>query len=380
MNDIVLRLLAGNRVEWIDAQRIVHEGWPPPREDRRVTVLVPSEMVVLLELARPAGSDRQLAQALPFLVEEQLVAPIETQHVAWAPANESNRLRVAAVSRAQLDDWLSALCAGGIEPDALIPESLALPWVAERPILLIDNQRFVMRLGESSALSGSLDELPGFLAAAGIANPQNAIETWTVADGAASAPWPAQRGVAHALHACTDAIGEIALNLLQGNYSPRRRSKRLDTTWRWAIGATALALFALLLAPIAERQMLAGEVAAQRAEMDALLKRALPNAGAIADPARQLQSALGARGLGQGDSLMDLLSRAAPAIATDSRLVVDSLDYRDRRLELIVQAEGVGNLDALRQRLARTGLTAEIASSTPGTRGIQGRLRIGDSP
>jgi len=45
-----------------------------------------------------------------------------------------------------------------------------------------------------------------------------------------------------------------------------------------------------------------------------------------------------------------------------------------------VQADGMAALDALRGRLARAGLTAEIVSSTPGTQGVQGRLRIGDVP
>jgi hypothetical protein len=45
-----------------------------------------------------------------------------------------------------------------------------------------------------------------------------------------------------------------------------------------------------------------------------------------------------------------------------------------------VQAGSVADLDGLRQRLARSGLHAEIADTTPGTRGVQGRLRLGAAP
>jgi len=375
---ITLRLLADDRVEWIDVQEIVHDGWPPSGPDTQVIVLVPGETVTLLELPRVAGTDRQLTQALPALVEEQLVAPVELQHLAWWPAGDGDRLCVAAVLRAEMDGWLARLRAAGLEPDVLMPDTLALPWQDARPLLLVDAERFVLRLGEACALAGSPAELPGFVAAMGLADPVAGLATWAVAD--APTPWPARRIVEHALHALAAGERAASVNLLQGDYSPRRRTRRLDATWRWALGALVLALLTLLVTPLVERQLLAGAVAQQRADMQALARRAVPPGRSITDPVRQLQAALGARGLGQGDGALDLLTRVAPAIAADPQLATDSLSYRRPRLELVVQADGMAALDALRGRLARAGLTAEIVSSTPGTQGVQGRLRIGDVP
>jgi type II secretory pathway component PulL len=136
----------------------------------------------------------------------------------------------------------------------------------------------------------------------------------------------------------------------------------------------------VLLTPLVERQLLAGAVAQQRAEMQALARRVVPAGRAVTDPVRQLQAALGAHGLGQGDGALDLLTRVAPAIAADSQLATDSLNYRRPHLELVMQAPDMAALDALRGRLSHAGLTAEIVSSTPGTQGVQGRLRIGDVP
>jgi general secretion pathway protein L len=234
----------------------------------------------------------------------------------------------------------------------------------------------VLRLGEARALAGSAGELPGFIAALGLTDQQ--LETWAVAE--ASVPWPAQRTVAHALHALATDEPAWSTNLLQGAYAPRRRTRRLDSTWRWALGLVALALLTLLLTPLVERQLLAGAVAQQRTEMQGLARRVLPAGRPVTDPVRQLQAALGAHGLGQGDGALDLLTRVAPAIAADPQLATDSLSYRRPRLELVVQAHDMAALDALRGRLARAGLTAEIVSSTPGTQGVQGRLRIGDVP
>lgn len=375
---ITLRLLADDRVEWIDAQAVVHDGWPPPDPDTWLTALVPGEAVTLLDLPRVAGTDRQLTQALPALVEEQLVAPVESQHLAWWPAGDGGRLGVAAVLRADMDAWLARLRAAGLEPDVLVPDTLALPWRDARPCLLVEAERFVLRLGEACALAGTPAELPGFVAAMGLADPLVQPATWAVAD--APAPWPVQRTVEHALHALAAGERAASENLLQGDYSPRRRTRRLDAAWRWALGAVALALLTLLVTPLVERQLLAGAVAQQRAEMQALARRVVPAGRPVADPVRQLRTALGAHGLGQGDGALDLLTRVAPAIAADPRLAADSFSYRRPRLELVVQADGMAALDALRGRLARAGLTAEIVGSTPGTQGVQGRLRIGDVP
>jgi general secretion pathway protein L len=374
---ITLRLLADDRIEWIDVQGTVRGGWPPADPDTHVTVLVPGEAVTLLELPRVAATDRQLTQALPALVEEQLVAPVEMQHLAWWPAGAGDRLCVAAVLRTDMENWLARLRAAGLEPDVLLPDTLALPWQDNRPLLLVEAERFVLRLGEARALAGSPGELPGFIAALGL-DPVAGLGIWTVAE--APVPWPPRRTIEHALHAFASAEHAPAVNLLQGDHSPRRRTRRLDSSWRWAIGLVALALLTLLLTPLVERQLLAGAVAQQRAEMQALARRVLPAGRPITDPARQLQAALGAHGLGQGDGALDLLTRVAPAIAADPRLATDSLSYRRPRLEVVVQADDMAGLDALRGRLTRAGLTAEIASSTPGTQGVQGRLRIGDVP
>ena len=64
---------------------------------------------VLLDIPRPPGSERQLQHALPFAIEDQVVAPIETQHVAWAVADNPSRQRVAVVARSTLEAWLAPL-------------------------------------------------------------------------------------------------------------------------------------------------------------------------------------------------------------------------------------------------------------------------------
>lgn len=376
MTRVLLRLRADGRSEWMGVDGVVREGWPTPRREERVVVLVPGEDVLLLEVPRIAGSERQWSQALPFLAEEQLVLPIESQHVAWSRISREECLRVAVVTRARMDGWLAQLHEAGLEPDSLLPEALALPWHPDRSTLLVDGDRCVLRLGESSALTGNAGEIAALVE---FVAPASVIETWRVGDSQSPLPAQPQHVVPHALHAFATQQ-DAGLNLLQGDYAPRRRTGDLARAWR---RAAALACIALLLGafhPLLDRHKLAGKVAMQRAEMVQLYRRAVKDATEMDDPARRMQVALSARGLGHRDGAVNLLAQIASTIAADDRLVLDSLEYRDRRLELIVQAGSVANLDGLRQRLTRIGLTAEIVGTTPGTQGVQGRLRIGAKP
>ena len=375
MSEVLLRLLADGGSEWIDTDGVVASGWPLPQPGQRTVVLVPAEDVLLLEVARGAGNERQWAQALPFVIEEQLVSPVESQHVAWARGVHDARIRVAVVARTRLEAWLTQLRAAGIEPDMLLPETLALPWQPDRPVLRVDGERCLLRIGESSALSGDAGEIAAFVQCT---ETLPGVDAWLVGDGYSPLPVQDQRIVAHALHAFV--VPDTSLNLLQGDYAPRGRAQGLARHWRWAAALAGIALLLALLHPLLDRHKLAGKVAAQQAEMEQLYRRAVPQANVVDDPARRLQSALAARGLGRGEGVISLLAQAAPALAADGSLALDSFEFRERRLELIVQAGSVADLDALRQRLAHAGLTAEIAGTTPGTRGVQGRLRIGAGP
>ena len=375
MTQLLLRLRGDGGSEWLDADGVVHDGWPPPQRADRVVVLVPAEDVLLLDVARIAGSERQWSQALPFVVEDQLVLPVESQHVAWWRGGRDDRICVAVVARTRLEAWLAQLHAAGVAPDVLLPESLALPWDPDRPTLLVDGGRCVLRIGESSALSGEVGEIVAFAAHA---QSMPAVDAWLVGDESSPLPAQEEHVVTHALHAFSAL--DANLNLLQGDYVPRGRSDGLARRWRRAAVLVCIALLLALLHPLLDRHKLAGKVAAQRAEMEQLYRRAVPSATSVNDPTRQLQSALAARGLAHDDGVMNLLAQLAPALAADDRLALDSLEYRDRHLELVVQAGSVADLDALRQRLARNGLSAEIASTTPGTRGVQGHLRLGAAP
>lgn len=371
MSRILVRISTTGDAEWISDEGAVRTGWPTQGPDDQVIVLVPAEDVLLLEVARIAGNQRQWSKAIPFLVEDLLVLPIEAQHVAWKWAGGNEPIQVCVVAHARMEEWIGRLREAGLEPEAMVTESLALPLRDDAPSLLVDGERILLRRANAQALTGTTDEVVAIL---DCTEPLAEANAWLVGDSQTSFPSRTRSTIPHALHAFTPR--DDTLNLMQGAYPPRRRLVSLTRHWRRAAALACVALLLLALYPVIDRQKLVGKVAEQRIEMQKLYRQAVPGTGAVDDPARRLQSALAIRGFGQSDGAMRLLARAAPAIAADSRLSLDSLEYRERRLELIVQASGVPDLDRLRQSLTHNGLKAEIAGTTPGTNGIEGRLHV----
>lgn len=375
MRSILLRMKSNGEVEWMDDAGEVTTGWPTSATYDRLTVLVPAEDVLLLEIGRVPGNQRLWSKAIPFLVEDLLVLPIEAQHVAWKWLGDDRPILVCVVAHARMEEWTNRLREVGLEPEVMVPESLALPFHGDAPSLLIDGEHALLRLTHTQALSGRTDEI---VAIVNSMEPALEPHTWLVAEGQAPFPPRTTTVVAHALHAFS--LRDGALSLLQGAYTTRKRLDGLARHWRRTTVLASIALLLLASYPVIDRQKLTTKIAEQRREMQTLYRQMVPGTKVVEDPAILLKSALANRGLGQSSGALQVLARVAPVIAADSRLSLDSIEYRDRRLELIVQSEGVSDLDRLRQSLVRDGLKVEIAGTMPGTNGTEGRLRVWETP
>ena len=133
---LLIRLRPDGAAEWLALGRDGRvlagpQAGLPAERGERIDVIVPSDTVLLLRAPRVAKQRHQLEQALPFAIEEQLAAPVESLQVAIADSDGGDTLVAAVVSHARLDAWLAPLRAAGLEPDRVVPESWLLPWAAD---------------------------------------------------------------------------------------------------------------------------------------------------------------------------------------------------------------------------------------------------------
>lgn len=372
----LIRWLAEGRTEWVatSSQGAVLQGPQPglpSGEADRVVLILPAESVLLLESPRVARSAAQLAKALPFAIEEQIAAPIETQHVAFAET-ASDALAVAVVERSRLGHCVQSLAAAGLRVDAAYSELQCLPRAPEsRATLALIEGRALIRWGRHGGIAlpaEQLDTLAPWLARVGV----DLDQALRYADlpgagealGGAALSWLARH-----------VPGADVPNLMQGEFAPARRQAAAASQWRWAAALAALAFGLGLLQPWLEARALQRHVEQRQAEMEQLLRQALPGLQRVVDPVAQLRAAMGGSA-STGDALA-LLGRIAPIINSGNQLTIEGIEYRAGSLELVVMGADVASLDSLRERLSTLpALQVELTAATPGSRGVEGRLRL----
>ncbi|MGH8121531.1 MAG: type II secretion system protein GspL, partial [Rudaea sp.] len=241
---LLLRLHDDGTLAWLAqdaggrALSAASAGAPPPEtlaRAQRIVVLVPSAQVLLLDAPALSKQSSQLAKAVPFALEDRLASPVEELHFALGASSGDAAIAVAVVARDVLRAWIDALARHGIHADALIPETLALPYADDCATLLIENERALLRSGAAQAAACEVASLPGWLAA----GPPATLEVFVFRAAPAQA-LPATIARYHerqrdALVFFAAQLGaEPSPNLLQGEFAPRHRQVPAQRLWRLA--------------------------------------------------------------------------------------------------------------------------------------------------
>lgn len=381
----LIRFLDDTRSQWLAldrAGRVVAgptAGLPPSPPEADSIVLVPSCDVLLLEAPRVARQRRQLDRALPFAIEDQLVGSVEQCHVAVLDDDQPDSVIAAVVAHERIETWRAALDAGGVQADVLLPESILLPW-EEGPTLLLDGNTATLRLARGVALSGETAEVAQWLALSARSDPQPALRVVGRGDALPVLQGEVSRIAADPLIWLAGRLGGVPLgsfNVLTGPYQPARRGLGDVRGWAWAAAFVGFAVLLAMVSMAVERWQLDRDQVQTRAQMATLLREALPEVQRVVDPRAQLAAEL-ARRSGQASSggVLTVLARIAPQLSGSGRYTLDGIEYRGGTLDLTLRAGDVATLDELRERMAALGLVAELTSMTPGSNGVEGKLRL----
>ena len=133
------------------------EAHDPTEFDGRVIVIVPGESVLLTSANVPSKQYRQIIQAVPYVVEEQLAMDVEACFFALGKRG-TGEVEVAVVTRAILTGWLQQLGELGIETSTIISETSLLP-SSRGTCIVIDNERVHLRWGSGKGLTTNKEDL-----------------------------------------------------------------------------------------------------------------------------------------------------------------------------------------------------------------------------
>lgn len=372
----------------------------PLAANRRVIVLIPATEVTSAEPELPAKNATKLAQLAPYALEEQLATDIDSMHFAVGKRGINGKTPVAAVHRERFESWLTALRAGGIEPDAMYSEAAVVPSPGESTgaTIIVDNNLVYARHSQSPAFVIDAEPLEEslHLALGQTLDGDNPIlrdlQVFVAQEDYDRSP-SAFEAIAQRIQGlqikllpegalplfALEAAKNSAVDFLCGAYERKSSFSASFEPWRYAavlVGVAAVLHFSYSGIRLWQASGVEKNLDRQIRE---LVVQTLPGT-TLDDPRngrKQFESRLSAarQGGGNGDLLMSLATLGqALAQAPDTR--IEALSYRTQTIDLRVTAPNVDALDKIQQSTTAAGLVTQIQSATPRDSKVEGRLQL----
>lgn len=354
--------------------------------DTRLVALVPADQVLALPIAIPGRSAAEMRRATPFAVEEHLTEDIESMHVATDALVRGADVMCLAVPRSALTGWLEMLAAHGLAPRFLTADAMALPSAPHTIAVLHEGERALVRCDDRLA-GVDAAMLPVVLEglcerADGVAPPSllevngavRAVELGALPLG------ECERRDRPALDFLADsfAAGSDAVNLLQGEFAPRRSTWANLPHWKSLAALAAAGLLVWLSAMATEGWWANRQAIALREQAAALYRDIYGVEQVVGNPANRMRSQLGGSPQGGpgGRALIGHLGAGLTSSVGEYEL--RTLSYADGRgLAADVIVPSYDALDRLEQDLTDKGVQLTIASAEQEDGRVRARLRVG---
>ncbi len=398
---VVIRLghAPHEQVEWIVADDAGTRRSPPAAgtlaeasagiQGRPVIVLVPATEALTTAVKLPIRGTSKLLAALPYALEEQVAADVETLHFAAGERRDSGARPVAAITRATLDDWLAVLGEAGIQPWKIIPENYGLARIPGTMSVLIDGDLVFFNDGEDLEFVLQGANPSDALVAAGrlkdraeddaVPEPSGHLVVYCDAadEERLSHDWIALRHELHSVDinllpdgalprlAVTVASGR-GVNLLQGRYGPKADYGSWLRPWSRAAMLLGTLVVLLFAAKGADYWRLSQEEAALQAQFTQAWQQIRPGNGEpVMDPVGAVNSikrSLG--GTAATPVFLASLSELSAAMAQNEAARIEAISYRAGVIDVRVTTPDVETVGNIQKAIIASGQFAASIQST----------------
>jgi len=357
----------------------------------RVVVIVAACGVVLVAAAVPTQNKKRLMAALPFALEDQLISDVEDLHFALGTRNENAETNCVVVDRDHMDRWTEKLKKFNIKAHFIVPDVLAVPYVAGSWSVLVEENNVLIRTDLQSGFSVETDnakEVLNLLLKENSECPPELLYVYRTDDGVNSFSALSELSLEIKEDVCADSFLPLihgldtgsAINLLQGDYS---RREQLGKVWRPWLPAAAMCA-GLVFLQLATTTVNYFQLKSQSDELKVQIKQvylnAFPGAKNVVNPrvqmTRKLKALRGGAGQG-GSSALALISGAAPVFKSTAGLEIKSVRYKDGKLNIDLIIKDLQTLDSLKQKLVQNaGMRVDIVSANSRNNKVESRLKI----
>jgi general secretion pathway protein L len=362
-------------------------------DNRQVVVVIPSDNVLYFHPEVPRTATARLRQAIPYLLEDNLLEPVEHYHFALGKRSEVGRMPVAVIPDALMVDWQARFHEASIHPAVMVTDVLCLPWQQGQWTLYLDDEQVRLRSGEHSGLVSEWDNLPLLIAGLLKENetpPERVVvyaedptaleprleEAKAKLAEAGEVEWTSHQ--AELFELCIHNFRDSgAINLLQGPYKYKREFNRQLGPWRLAASLVA----GLLLLWLADYALgywrLSRELHWLDAQITEEIHKGFPEIKTIRQPLNQVNVVMGQLRGQSGSSLYSQLMMAMGKALQASPGTLQEIHYRNERLVVELQFPDLQSVNSFEQRLqGQQGIAVKVLSANKKDAFVLARVQI----
>jgi general secretion pathway protein L len=374
--DLVIRVPAqdGEPTQWVWVQdgrrKRSGDGLPPDTDDAfdRLFLVLPSSDVFVARVPLAARSEREARQAAPFLIEDDLAAPIDDTETFIGAADGTGQRLVYALRRPLADDWRTLIERIPARKRHVLPDAFAAMDFAEDVVLFADDGDLLIcrPKADRPALRIEADLMPEALPAALAAANPGSLAVSEAIDWAeiAGLPLPQpRRFAAFDLAVTVVSLPQELLERLPG-FATTRSGGTPWAAWLkpFRRAGAALAASVLIVAVLLGAEGVYYQ--AQRAAIDdagtALFAATFPGTPAV-NPEVQLRRQVAALEGAGGSDFLALATAVAELTRSVDSVRIDTLRY-DRALNVLnvsARYADFSDFEALNAAAAELGVVLE---------------------
>lgn len=361
-------------------------------EQHKVVVLIDSANVHLNHVKLPTSNRQKMQRAIPFALEDQLAEDVERFHFVMGKSESDFGVPVAGIHRDTIETLLNAFNEAGIVLDAVLPDAICSPIAEGQWSVLVYGDKALVQFHDLIGTVIDTINLPLLLESSlndaeikpdkiacyyleGEAPPMTLEQTDADIETVK---------IAYNTHPLVIFGGAYAkaksLNLLQGQYKPKRRTSGQWYRWRLAASLAAVWLVLYLGTALFELNRLEQKNNTLSAEIDSIYKKTFPASKRIINARVQMEQKLNElKGGGStvGSQFLSLLTDSAAILSDQKEIQIQSIDFRNNLMNIGLTANRLQSVETLNEQLNTSStIKAEIISATSEKNRVNGSIRM----
>ena len=403
MNQGLLIRWKGESVEWLihDAGQPIQEGqgsiealtealaaMDPPLVDPEASVLISGQEALITQITVPSKPTRQILDAIPFLVEEQIVGSID-DHFIGLGRREGDQLSVVVLRQEIMRSVIDAFDEAGIRVEFIGVDSQLLQHENMIRLLVEEDMVHVIKpQGVGVAMASNLAEQ---LIPSDLVMDSAPIECLDFSrDGAMLTSVVATSLPEVLVSSASDGTIEpgllrywarsgnpLAVNLRQGVFAYRSSRLKMATLIKGGLLVALIVLGTQLVANIAQALYLTNQADQLESEAKALYLSVYSGSQAPRNMARLWRARLSGTGAENESTVLALIDRLSTTV-TQSGISVQNLNFNAARGDLSMQLTGRTSDQIMRlsESMGAMGLQAEIGTISQEGDDVRATVRV----